>query len=122
MIVKGRHLPPLSYFKGMHFLRLSDPHPVRLRNPATRRALRRRLTPGRFSRWLLRAIIPLVALAAGLTAFRPAGPRETVYCVVLFNRSAVVGASSTESGVFYSTNSGATWGHMGWENIRAFNV
>lgn len=42
--------------------------------------------------------------------------------VVLFNRTQVVGASSMHSGLFYSTNDGATWEHTGWNNVRAFGM
>lgn len=70
----------------------------------------------------LRIVVAALVISAA-AAFRPAASRpETLHVVVLFNRDAVVGASSMRSGIFASTDHGDTWQHTGWNNVRAFGM
>jgi hypothetical protein len=47
---------------------------------------------------------------------------QTVYAVVLGNQKYVVGSSTLHSGLFRSTDAGASWTHLGPENLKAYSM
>ncbi len=64
----------------------------------------------------LRFLALLLALPITLKA-------QTVYAVVMGNPSqGVVGSSTLGSGLFASTDAGASWRHMGSENLKAYRM
>ena len=62
------------------------------------------------------------AIAGLLLLLSPPASAQTVYAVVWGNPSFVVGSSTLHSGLFRSTDRGASWEHLGPRNLKAFGM
>ncbi len=48
--------------------------------------------------------------------------QQRVYAVVHLYQTMVVGGHNPAAGIFYTTDSGANWEHLGWSNIIAYSL
>ena len=62
-------------------------------------------------------------LASLVTTKLVAQPKDHIlYACVINNKSFVVGADNPRTGLFYTTDNGKAWHHMGWTNGRPFGI
>ncbi len=63
-------------------------------------------------------IFALLAQSQIFSQIKKTDPK--IYACVLATKNYVVGAKNPPSGLFFSADSGATYQHVGWKNIRCF--
>jgi photosystem II stability/assembly factor-like uncharacterized protein len=61
-----------------------------------------------------------VPTALQIAAAQPGG--QTLYACVINNKTFIVGANNPETGLFYTSDDGKDWNHMGWTNGRPFGI
>ena len=67
-------------------------------------------------------IIACLAVLAALQAAAAQPSVQTLYACVINNKTFVVGADNPKTGLFYTTDDGKDWNHMGWTNGRPFGI
>ncbi len=67
---------------------------------------------------MFKRLLMLVLLSAAVSF---AGQRR-VYVVVHLYQKMVVGGHNPPAGIFYTTDGGANWEHLGWSNIIAYSL
>ena len=62
----------------------------------------------------------IIPIALQMAQAQPSG--QTLYGCVINNKTFVVGADNPRTGLFYTSNDGKDWHHVGWTNGRPFGM